>query len=81
MNNMLLLMMMQMILLLEVMIGIDNDGDYAYDVDDVDAKYCGDGGNNEDNDVGVNEGDGVANAGGEDYDAHNVDDNDDYDGG
>ena len=62
------------------MIGIDNDNHCDDGVDDVDNKDCGDGGSNEDDDVDVDEDDGAANEGGEDYDAHNVDANDEYNG-
>ena len=65
-------------MLKKMMIVIDNDnGDE--DVDDVDKDWAVDGDINEDDDFNVEEGYVVANVSGEDFDAHDVDDSDDYD--
>jgi hypothetical protein len=60
------------------MIVIDNDnGDD--DVDDVDKDWAADGYVNENDDFNVEEGYVVANVRGEDFDAHDANDSDDYD--
>ena len=58
----------------------NDDGDGDDDVDDVDKNWAADGDVNEDYYFDVDEGNVVVDVGsGEDFDAHSVDDNNDYD--
>ncbi len=64
-------------MMLKIMKVIDNEyGDD--DVDDVDRDWSVDGVVNEDDDIVVNEGRVVVDVSGEDFDAHIVEDIDDY---
>jgi hypothetical protein len=76
---MLLLLLMLMLMMLKSMTIIDND-DGDDEVDDVDKDWAASGDINEDDDfeVDVEEGYVVVNVGGEDFDAHDADESDDY---
>ena len=66
-------------MMLKMMTMIDNDDGYE-DVDDVDNDWASSGDNNEDGDFDVDarEGCDVVNVGGEDFDARDAYESDDY---
>ena len=68
-----------MLKMLKMMIVIDND-DGNDDVDNIDKDWIADGGSNENDDFDVDAGYVIVDVGVEDFDAHNANDSDDYDG-